>query len=90
MRFEGKKLEFPVSYSLRVVMNSKESQANENLTIIKKILTGLEIDHSNWGEKPSSGNSYIRYSVDVTLESKEKMDMLYKLLNSEEAVKFAI
>lgn len=89
MHSKEKKIEFPVTYSLRVVMSSREDQ-DSNKKLLAKILSGLGIEHSGWGEKKSNQNSYIRYSVDVTLESKEKMDMLYKLLNSEEAIKFAI
>lgn len=87
--FEGVNLEFPVSFDLKVIMNcDKALELNES--ILRTILTRLSIPHEKWSHRFSSGNKFVSFSVNVTLDQRETMDNLYAELRSETSVRWAM
>jgi putative lipoic acid-binding regulatory protein len=87
--FEGVKLQFPVKYDLKVIMQSdKALELNE--AILRNILNGLTIPHSNWSHRHSSEGKFVSFSVNVELPLKETMDALYAELRREPSVRWAM
>lgn len=83
------KMEFPVNFDLKVIMKMIVS-LEENRKILTGILDGLEIRHFDWRTRFSSERNYVSFSVNVTLESQEKMDSLYCEMKKVEHIKFAV
>jgi putative lipoic acid-binding regulatory protein len=79
------KLKFPVSFDLKVIMESGEDE--ENQEIIINVLNDLKIPFSNWDIRESSKGNYKRYSVKIVLITKKRMDDLYSILVCQPKVK---
>ena len=87
--FEGEKVKFPVSFDIKIIMNSiGDDSVNEK--ILRGIFDRFSILHRDWQKKMSSGNKFVSFSVNITLESQEKMDSLYNELKQEPNIRFAI
>ena len=88
-KLQAKKIDFPVSFSIKVVMFTTTPDAVNRRTL-KDIFEKLSIKHNNWQSKKSGENKYIRYAVDIKLDNHPQMTALYAALNEEEKVKFAL
>ena len=87
--FNGKELDFPVTFDLKVIMDGTVPD-HDNKTDIARILYELEIPFSHWAKRLSTKGNYVRFSVSITLDSKEKMDELYDELRKIDSLKFAV
>lgn len=87
--FGGLKIKFPVSFDIKVIMDMVAGkEANEER--LAGIFNLLEVKHTGWSDKYSSGGKFISFTVQITLETKEKMDALYLALQKEPSVRFAV
>lgn len=86
-QFDGKEIEFPVTYQLKAVMTGVEERNKKDII---DVFTQLEIDYKYLEKKISSKNSYTSYSFQVTLNTREKMLELYSELKKIKALKFAV
>lgn len=82
-------LRFPVSFDLKVIME-KGGDSVDTRTILEKILVRNEIPASDWDVKTKPESRYVRYSVSVTLQTRDRMDSLYRDLAEEPRVRSAI
>ena len=85
----GVRIQFPLTYDLKVIMVSQDDNL-ENEKKIRSILNKLEIKTQTWNQKFSSQGKYISYSVNITLNNQYKMDSLYQELKLDPNIKFAI
>lgn len=93
------KMDFPVNFDLKVIMEMKNKPGEsaeppvileENRKAIVCILNGLNIRHFEWRTRFSSERNYVSFSVNVTLESQEKMDRLYEEMKKIPSIRFAV
>lgn len=85
----SEKIKFPVSYQLKVIMDSAIGD-EENKAFIKETLVKLNINHGQFGHKRSSEGTYTSYTVEVTVHNLTIMRLLYSELKASSAVKFAL
>lgn len=86
---ENAKIEFPVSFVLKAVMNATSSD-KVNKDNLEKVLTTLKIENSFRDSKKSSKGTYISYHYNVKLVDKPQLDKLYKDLKLVDGLKFAL
>lgn len=79
------KLKFPLSFDLKIVMETKDDE--ENKSLISSVLKDLKIPLSDWDIRESAQGNYKRYSVKVTLITKKRMDEMYSELIKVPGVK---
>ncbi|HOV12927.1 MAG TPA: DUF493 family protein [Spirochaetota bacterium] len=85
IKLNNKKLKFPLSYDLKVVMNSSLDEVNKE--IISCVLKEIKIPHEYLDTRESTNGTYKRYSVKVTLISHSKMLKMYESLSKCPEVK---
>lgn len=83
------KLKFPVSYELRVIMETQEKD-EQNIEAIRMVLEKIRIPHKDWGMRKSGEGTYTSYSVKVMVKDHSTLKLLYQELNSVPGVKHAI
>lgn len=84
-----KKIEYPVEFFIKIVM-FKRADENVNMDELVRIFNDNNILNSQWSDRLSSKDKYIRYSVKIVVNSEKQMLALYKDLNESEYVKFAM
>ena len=82
-------IEFPVSYTLKVIMETSKGDEN-NINFITEVLIAKNIPFSNWSKKKSGEGKYTSYSVDITVETLIILRLLYTEIKANPDVKFAI
>ncbi len=88
-KIENVKIDFPVTFQLKAVMDSTSSD-DGNKEKINQVLNNLKISNSYVASKASSKGTYTSYHYQVTLVSKLQMETLYEKLKSVPGLKFAI
>lgn len=85
---EGTEIEFPVTYKLKAVMTGSDDESNtmKLIGVFKK----LHIEHKYLDKKVSSKGSYVSYTFEVSLNSREQMNKLYTELKKIKELKFAV
>lgn len=83
------KLKFPVSYEMRIIMETVEND-EINIEAIRAVLEDLRIPHRDWKHRRSSEEKYTSYSVKVMVRSHDTLKNLYAGLNKIPGVKHAI
>lgn len=83
------KLKFPVSYEMRVIMETVEND-EINIQAIRTVLEDLRIPHRDWNHRRSSEAKYTSYSVKVMVRNHDTLKDLYTGLNKIPGVKHAI
>jgi putative lipoic acid-binding regulatory protein len=68
----------------------KTQPERDSRIVLENLLLKLNIKAREWDTKRKPGGKYVRYSVAVSLETKEKMEFLYEELRKEPLVKAAI
>ncbi len=86
---DNAKIEFPVTFQLKAVMDSSVTDEN-NKENISAVLESLEIKNKCTGSKKSSKGTYVSYNYQVTLISKLQLETLYDKLKGVPGLKFAI
>lgn len=87
--FEGKEIEFPVTFQLKAVMTGTENDEG-NKEKLEKVFANLQISFSYNDKKISSKGSYTSYTYVVTLNDRQQMLKLYDDLKSIKELKFAV
>ncbi len=83
------KIQFPVSFRLKIISIVYDNE-NSAYNRFGKILDNINICHSGWDCKLSSGGKYASYRVDVTINDDDTFRKLYSDLGSLEGVKCVI
>ena len=83
------KIDFPVNFDLKVIMEMKVP-LEENRQALVCIFESLCIQHFEWRTRFSSERNYVSFSVNVLLESQEKMDRLYEEMKKLPQIRFAV
>ncbi|MBS4058374.1 MAG: DUF493 domain-containing protein [Bacteroidales bacterium] len=87
--FKSQQIEFPVSYVLKVILDTSScSEAPES--DIAEILKGLDLRFGKFTSKASNKNNFVSYSIPVTLQFAEQMQLMYERLKSLPGIKLAI
>jgi len=86
---DNKKINFPVTFSLKAVMEGTGSD-EENKKKIVAVFSEFGIKYSYQNKKVSSKGTYTSFTYEVRLESKEEMEKLYARLKNVDGLKFAI
>jgi putative lipoic acid-binding regulatory protein len=89
LQMQGETLQFPVTYRLKAVMTTGQSDA-ENRKQLSHVFETLKIGYLYHGTNRSRKGSYVSFTYEITLNSKETMDQLYVLLKEIENLKFAL
>jgi len=87
--FEGKEIEFPVTYQMKAVMIGTEND-DDNKQKLVIVFMRHEIAYSYLNKKVSSKGSYVSFTYQVTLTSREQMNKLYADLKKIKELKFAV
>ncbi len=61
-----------------------------NTKKLVKVFTNLQIEHKYLDKKVSSKGSYISYTYEVSIDSREQMNTLYAELKKIKELKFAV
>jgi len=86
---EGKEIEFPVTFHLKAVMTGTEND-DDNKQKLVDVFTRNDIDYRYHDKKVSSKGSYVSFTYEVTLTSREQMKLLYDDLRKIKEIKFAV
>ncbi len=82
-------IDFPVNFDLKIIVTSaKESE--EHRKELESVLSDLDIPCSNWRERVSSKGSYLSYTVNVTVMSRELFDRMYLTFREKDYIKTVI
>ena len=86
---ENAKIEFPVTFKLKAVMDNSYSE-EENKKKIISVLSDLKIKNNFIDLAKSSKGTYTSYHYQITLISKPQMETLYENLKNIPGLKLAI
>ncbi len=87
--FRDEKLEFPISFHIKIIMENIDS-IEDNERVLKIVLESNNIPHSDWSHKKSREQSYISFSAFVTISSKDEMIYIYNKIKEVPGVKMVI
>jgi putative lipoic acid-binding regulatory protein len=83
------KIEYPITYNLKAVMDGArfdDDNKNDLVTVFKD----LEIVYAYLDKKLSSKGTYVSFTYQVTLISKDQLYKMYDGLRAIESLKFAL
>jgi putative lipoic acid-binding regulatory protein len=78
MMFNGKKLKFPLTFDLKVIMDADSDESNQ--TAVEEVFRELKIPFRNWEVRETDSSRFCRYTVRITLLNRSRMDQLYERL----------
>ena len=87
--FEGREIEFPVTFHFKAVMTGTEND-DDNKQKLVNVFLKHKIDYNYHDKKVSSKGSYVSFTYEITLGSREQMKKLYGDLKKIKALKFAV
>jgi len=87
--FEGRDIEFPVTFHLKAVMTGTQND-DDNKQKLVDVFSRHKIDYRYHDKKVSSKGSYVSFTYEVTLISREQMKLLYADLRKIKGLKFAV
>ncbi len=82
----GEKLEFPLDCHYRIIARNIPHIE----FVIETVLAGLGVPGGLKKEKESGGGKYVSFSIDVRVESKERMNRIDAELRAIEGVKMVL
>lgn len=85
----NEKINFPVDFDLKVILDATISD-EEHKANITKILAELYIPHFKWKMKFSEKARFISITIRVHLSSHEQMQSLYSKLREVPGMKYAL
>jgi len=85
----NEKIKFPVNYDLKIILVANNKH-KENIALLEKVLTKLDISFLNWRHKDSGKGKYTSYTVHVRIVTETLMKKLYAELGSVPGFKMAI
>ncbi len=87
--FGNEKVEYPVTFALKAVMDATVSD-DENIANLTKVFYDLDIVHAYKNKRLSSKGNYISFTYMVTLTAKKQLDDMYVKLKLVKGLKFAL
>ena len=87
--FDGKEIEFPVSFQLKAVLVGTEND-DDNKEKLVEVFKKLNITYSYHDKKVSSKGAYVSFTYNVTVVDRPQMDALYADLKNIKELKFAV
>jgi len=85
----GNKIEFPVTYVLKLVMAHDENNVRQK-NQISALLNKENVVHNFKEERPSTKGKYVSYSIMVTLIDELQLKRMYEALKLIPGLKLAI
>ncbi len=79
-------IEFPVVFDLKIIV-VKTDEISTYEDELEKVLNSIGILCSNWRNKPSSKGTYISFTVNVNINSREIFDLMYVKLKELDYIK---
>ncbi len=86
---QSEELEFPVNFDIKIIMENTGT-LEENINALKAIFDSLAVPHKTWRHKESKNGTYISFTANTTLESREKMEALYHRLKDVPGIKMVL
>ncbi len=86
---ENQKIEFPVSFVLKAIMDNSISE-DEHKSKLKSVFLKLEIVYKSFSSKLSTNGKYISISVTVKVDDRKTFDELYIELKKIPGIKYAL
>ena len=87
--FANKKINFPTSYDLKIIVDST-IPSNKTQHEFEEIAKELKIPHKGWSKKESRKGTYVSYSTRIHLKDEPTMLKLYEDLKKISGLKMAI
>jgi putative lipoic acid-binding regulatory protein len=87
--FDGKEIDFPVTYQLKAVMLGTENDDDSKEKLVN-VFNELEIAHKYADKKLSSKGAYVSFTYTITVTNRQQMDALYAELKKIKELKFAV
>ncbi len=87
--FEGKTIDFPVTFTLKAVMDATISD-DDHIAALTGVFELLDISHNYKNKRLSSKGNYVSFTYLVTLVTKQQMDSMYGKLKQIKGLKFAL
>jgi len=87
--FEGKEIDFPVTFHLKAVLTGTKND-DENKQSLVDVFVRHNINYRYHDKKVSSKGSYVSFTYEVTLVNHEQMKLLYADLRKIKELKFAV
>ncbi|MBT3173830.1 MAG: DUF493 domain-containing protein [Lentimicrobiaceae bacterium] len=87
--FNGAKLEFPITFHLKAVLDASLSN-EEHIKNIEDTLNKLNIENKYLSCNVSSKGTYTSYHFEVTIISKSQMETMYDNIKKLSGFKFAL
>jgi len=86
---EDKKIEFPVSYTVKAIFNSETGKEvlQRNMELV---LEEAKVAYSNFQFRESGKGNYVTVNVDITLSDEEQFKGFYKQLKLLPGLKWAV
>jgi len=88
--FENETIEFPITFAIKIIMESGDSNEESKKQSLKQVFDKLSIPNSGWKSKLSGKGNYISFTALITVKTKEEMHNLYSELKTVPGVKYAI
>ncbi len=82
-------IDFPVNFDLKIIVTREEGKDNYTEEL-EAVLNNIGVSCSNWRDKPSSKGTYISYTVNVNVSSRETFDLMYAKFREVDYIKTVI
>jgi putative lipoic acid-binding regulatory protein len=86
---EGHKIDFPVSYQLKVILDTDQTE-EIHLRNLELVLEDAQVHHNFVKTNHSRKGGFVSFSMDITVNGNEQMEYLYRRLKLLPGLKFAI
>jgi len=86
---DNKEIKFPVSYTLKVILENSIDEKN-HLKELKSVLLKLGVEYKSFSSRLSSNKKYISISVGIKVDDRTTFDSLYMELKKIPGIKYAI
>ena len=87
--FEGKTIEFPVTFTLKAVMDATIPD-DDHIAALTEVFKLLDISHNYKNKRLSTKGRYVSFTYLVTLVTKQQMENMYEKLKQIKGLKFAL
>jgi len=85
----NKEIKFPVSYTLKVILENSIAEKN-HLKELKSVLLKLGVEYKSFSSRLSSNKKYISFSVGIKVDDRQTFDSLYIELKKIPGIKYAL
>ena len=82
-------IDFPVKFDLKIIVVRKDEKENY-IEELEALLNKIGVLCTNWRDKTSSKGTYISYTVNVNVISREIFDLMYANFREVDYIKTVI